>query len=65
MTDNVAILEGYTREVHGTAPEMECNFLVKPDQDLSQQFRAWNMHDQEWVIVFGWVWEWDEGNLGG
>lgn len=55
MTDNIAVLDGYTEEVYGEYNGMELHFLVKPDTDLSQRFRAWDMDAQEYVNVNGWV----------
>ena len=55
MTDNVAVLDGYTSEVYGEYQGADFHLLVKPGTDLSQSFRAWNMDDQEYVNVNGWV----------
>lgn len=53
MTDNVAVLEGYTAEVYGEYQGNEFHLLVKPQTDLGQMFRAWDMDSQEFVNVKG------------
>jgi len=54
MTDNVAVLAGFTREVFATASEYDLHLLVKPDADLDGTFRAWDCDEQEWLSVNGW-----------
>lgn len=53
MTDNVAILEGYTAEVYAEFHGQDFHFLVKPETDLSQYFRAWDMDSQQFGTVKG------------
>lgn len=55
MSDNVAVLDGYTREVHLISDACELYLLVKPDVDLDDTFRAWDMDNQEWIRVNGWL----------
>ena len=57
MSDNVAVLEGYTREVVATTADHDLFLLVKPDADLDGIFRAWDMDNQEWLLVNGWMYE--------
>ena len=40
MSDNVAILDGFTREVVASNNEMDLYLLVKPDADLGDTFNA-------------------------
>lgn len=54
MSDNIAVLEGFTREVHATGMEHELFLLVKPGTDLGERFKAWDMDAQEFVHVNGW-----------
>jgi hypothetical protein len=56
MTDNAAILEGYTVEVVADASCYCMNLLVKPDTDYDSTFRAWDMDAQEFVTLNGWLW---------
>jgi hypothetical protein len=56
MTDNVATLQGYTKEIWAECPEYESDFLVRPDADLDDTFRAWDMHLQEFTRIKGWLW---------
>ena len=57
MTDNIAILEGYTREVMGEYKGYNFSLLVKPEtlEDLAQRFKAWDMDAQQFVYVNGWL----------
>lgn len=60
MTDNTAILEGYTRELHGHAGILSLYLLVKPQEDIGQRFRAYDMDRQEFIFVNGWLFSWVE-----
>lgn len=55
MTDNVAVLDGYTEEVYMTGGGYDLNLLVKPDTDLDGSFKAWDMAEQEYIKVNGWL----------
>ena len=55
MTDNVAILDGYTKEVTLYSSEVDLYLLVKPDADLEGTFKAWDMDMQEYINVNGWL----------
>lgn len=55
MTDNVAILAGYTREVIADAGMIGLNLLVIPDTDYDDTFKAWDMDEQEFILVNGWL----------
>lgn len=57
MTDNVAILDGYTEEYHAVWSGNETDLLVKPRTDLNGYFKAWDMHCQEYIQVRGWNYE--------
>jgi hypothetical protein len=56
MTDNGAVLDGYTQEVEATNGFMDLYLLVKPDADLDGTFKAWDTDAQEWILVNGWLW---------
>lgn len=53
MTDNVAVLEGYTEEVFCEFGADVFHFLVKPGTDLHQSFRAWSTDRQQFGNVKG------------
>ena len=56
MTDNVAVLAGFTTEVHANAGgEIDLYLLVKPDTDFDTTFKAWDTDEQEWLFVNGWL----------
>lgn len=56
MTDNVAVLDGYTDEYMATGVAREFPILVKPGTIMSGIFRAWDMDAQEYVMIRGWEW---------
>ena len=55
MSDNTAILAGFTRELIGASSECELHIFVKPDADLDGQFRAYDADNCEWVCINGWL----------
>ena len=55
MSDNVAILDGFTREVVASNDEMDLYLLVKPDAELDGAFKAWDTDNQEFIRVNGWL----------
>lgn len=59
MPDNIAILDGYMEEVHATGGGHELFLLIKPGTDLDGSFRAWDMDAQEYIKVYGWLFEFD------
>jgi hypothetical protein len=56
MTDNVAVLDGFTKEYMAECDIDAFPILVKPDADLDGTFTAWNMDDQEFIRINGWLW---------
>ena len=55
MTDNVAVLNGYTVEINAACDRYDLALLVKPDVDLDGLFKAWDMDEQEYIMVSGWL----------
>lgn len=60
MTDNVAVLSGYTKEVVCVTATEELNLLVMPDAFYDDEFTAWDMNAQEFIKVKGWLCETNE-----
>lgn len=60
MTDNIAVLAGFTREVWASCDECEGPYLIKPDTDLDDRFKAWDMDAQEFVTINGWLWSFED-----
>lgn len=60
MSDNIAVLDGFTREVHGSGGAHELFLLVKPDADLGDRFTAWDMDAQEFISVNGWLFSFED-----
>jgi hypothetical protein len=46
MTDNVAILRGFTRYVLADSDQVSLHLLIKPDTDLDSTFRAYDTDEQ-------------------
>lgn len=42
MSDNIAVIEGYTREVVADGGMITLYLLVKPDTDFDDQFKTWD-----------------------
>lgn len=60
MTDNVAVLEGFTKYVQGIADgENDLYLLVKPATDLDTCFKAYDTDMQEWIKVNGWLYSFE------
>lgn len=55
MTDNIAVLQGYTEEVVADSDSYTFFLLIKPDTDLDSTFVAWNTDDQEYIRINGWM----------
>jgi hypothetical protein len=62
MTDNVAILEGYTKKIRARNIARELFLLVKPETDLTGIFRAWDTDKQEFVRIDGYQWRFESAN---
>lgn len=55
MSDNGAVLAGYTQEISATSGHVDLCLLIKPDTDLDDTFKAWDMCEQEYIRVNGWL----------
>ena len=55
MSDNVAVLEGFTREAVASSGEIDLYLLIKPGTDLDSSFRAWDTDEREYITVNGWL----------
>jgi hypothetical protein len=55
MTDNIAILQGFTRAVIADSGRETLTLLIKPDADLDGCFDAWDTDEQEFIVVNGWL----------
>jgi hypothetical protein len=63
MTDNVAVISGYTNEVTCDCGTQTLSLLVKPGEDLDSSFKAWDMDEQEFICVDGWKCDIYEGGV--
>lgn len=57
MSDNAAVMQGYTEErsLISQFGEIELYLLIKPNTDLDSRFKAWDTDNQEWIMVNGWL----------
>jgi hypothetical protein len=53
--DRDAMNAGYTRRVYIEGGCQGGEFLVQPDTDFDDQFRAWGLDWQSWTNVNGWA----------
>jgi len=53
--DAAARAAGYTRELELSSSEYDLRLLVKPETDLGDSFRAWDIECQEFIRVCGWL----------
>lgn len=67
MTDNIAVLDGYTVEYMAESENGEYCFpiLTKPDVDLDSTFKCWDMDSQEYIRLNGWLWTFSTSPQGG
>ena len=56
MSDNTAILAGYTDEVIGDCEVATLHLFIKPDTDLDSTFKAYDADNCEWINNNGWLW---------
>lgn len=52
--DRAARMSGHTRRIYIEGGCMGGEFLIKPDTDLDDRYRAWGVDWQEWTWVNGW-----------
>jgi hypothetical protein len=57
MTDNIAVLDGYTLEAVAESSDglHDLYLLVKPGTDFDSTFKAWDTDNQEFIRVNGWL----------
>jgi hypothetical protein len=55
MTDNVAVLKGYTQEAEIEIGGTTLFLLVKPETDFDSRFCAWDTDMQEFLNINGWL----------
>lgn len=59
MSDNVAILDGYTLEVVADNGQDQLFLLCRPGTDFEGTFKAWDTDNQEFIRVNGWMYSID------
>jgi hypothetical protein len=57
MNNVTAHEQGFTKQVVADAPEYTLNLLICPGTDYDDRFRAWDMDEQEWLWVNGWMFD--------
>jgi len=61
MSDNTAILAGYTVEVLASAGGFggDVHLFIKPGTDLDSRFRAYDADECEFVAINGWLFDFE------
>ena len=59
MSDNVAVLDGYTVEYMAHTVDYDFHILVEPEADLDDTFKAWHCDTQQYVKVHGWLFQFE------
>ena len=54
MSDNTAILAGFTQEYIAEGGGCEVHIFVQPNADLDGYFRAYDADNCEFITVTGW-----------
>lgn len=62
MTDNVAVLAGFTEEWTADNEAHVLYLMVKPGTDFDSAFKAWDTDNQEWLTVNGWLFSIEPGH---
>ena len=62
MTDNIAVLDGYTDEYIAESDDITLFILVKPETDFDSTFKAWDSDNQEYIRINGWLFTFEEHN---
>ena len=57
MTSRDVINAGYTLQLELHNHEYFMCVLTNPGADLDGKFRAWDIDEQEWIVVNGWEFE--------
>ena len=60
MSDNTAILAGFTIEVMASNAAHDIHLFIKPGTDLGERFKAYDADECEFVFVNGWLFSFDE-----
>lgn len=59
MTDNVAVLDGFSEEYMAYSEAGDLFILVEPGTDLDSRFKAWDSDEQEYIWINGWLWRFE------
>lgn len=62
MSDNIAIMGGYTRSVMAESNDglLTLFLLIRQDADLGARIKAWDTDDQEWIWVEAHMFDWHD-----
>lgn len=55
MTDKDAILQGYAEEYVAECDECVFCILAKPEDDFDDIVKVWDMDNQEFIYLKGWL----------
>ncbi len=55
ISTTAARMAGYTREIFASSDGYDLNILIKPDVELAGCFKAFDLSEQEFVKINGWM----------
>lgn len=55
MREFQAMQDGFTVHAHICIGMYDLDLMVQPDTDFDSCFRAWDMDENEWLDVSGWL----------
>jgi hypothetical protein len=65
MSDNTAILAGFTKETMAYSDGVDLHLWVRPDTDFDSRFRAYDADECEWLMVNGWLFHFEHVEVEG
>lgn len=60
MSDNTAVLAGYTEELIAAYDDLDIHIMHQPNADLDTRVRVWNCDHQEFITINGWMFTYSE-----
>lgn len=54
MSDNTAILAGFTKEIEFSLGPHDMHCFIHPDAEIDDRFKAYDADACEWIMVNGW-----------
>jgi hypothetical protein len=52
--------KGYTKEVYASGGPFDLELLIMPGQHLDETFKAYDLAEEEYLLVDGWLFEFED-----